>query len=197
MANGVSPEGNCSLAALDWLDSVLLQSIARRAACHFGLAASETPDLLQELRVAIWHAGPSATINASWVYAVARNKAIDLRRTQVRRIRTQRSTDVRDSSSPSEQRELTALVRARISGLPGPMREYLDLRFWQGFSQRETALRLGLPRGIVRGWESYCLAIVRGTAPPGRKLRKPGAAFYRAAVSGDASGTVALPVARS
>lgn len=130
-------------------------------ACQYGLPAEDASDLLQELCLALWKAGPDTRINATWIFHTAAHKAIDI----LRQRRAERlPIEDRVPASSGRQTELLHLLHARVDGLPLRLRQFYELRFELGLSQRETARELGLLRGFVRSLDQKCLMRIRGRA---------------------------------
>ncbi len=155
-----------SSTVLRWLESPLLARIASRVARHYGLPSQDAPDLLQDLRLALWKAGPDAIVNATWVYHTANHKAVDLVK---RRIRMARETPSFSEDPPLEDGAdpaLRHLLHARAALLPGRLQDFYRLRYEEGLSQREIARRLGVCRGSVRSLDRQCLRMVKGPLPP-------------------------------
>ena len=93
----------------------------------------------------------------TWLLAIARNAAIDWRRTKGRRVEREAAIDeaaelVEDTHV--DERVIASLraerVRAAIAALPDEQRVVLSLAFWSGLSQREIAERTGTPLGTVK-----------------------------------------------
>jgi RNA polymerase sigma factor (sigma-70 family) len=154
---GIPSQGS-SLPVNEWLDSPYLSRAARRVAWQYGLSAEDSSDLLQELSLALWKAGPDTRINATWIFHTAAHKAIDILR---QRRAASLPIDDNVSTAPERQAELLHLLHARVDGLPKHLREFYALRFEQGLSQRETAAELGLLRGSVRCLDRKCIRQIR------------------------------------
>ncbi len=93
----------------------------------------------------------------TWLLAIARNAAIDWRRSKGNR--TARTTAIDDAvvlidDMLVEERVIASLraqrVRAAVAALPREQREVLSLAFWSGLSQTEIASRTGAPLGTVK-----------------------------------------------
>jgi RNA polymerase sigma factor (sigma-70 family) len=154
MFEGTSP-ARASATTAQWLDSPYLARAAARVAHQHGLGREDVQDLLQEIRIALWELGPEVIVGAAWVFQVAGHKAVDLVRRQARTRNRDRSwADWSDCSS--HDLELDHLLHARVSQLPAPLRDFYDLRYRQGLSEREIARRLGLCRASVRWLDQRC-----------------------------------------
>jgi RNA polymerase sigma-70 factor (ECF subfamily) len=93
----------------------------------------------------------------NWLLAIARNAAIDWRRSKFGRL--ERETAIDESLAlvddlRVEDRVIANLraerVRAALASLPREQREVLSLAFWAGLSQSEIAARTGTPLGTVK-----------------------------------------------
>lgn len=93
----------------------------------------------------------------TWLLAIARNAAIDWRRSKGNRLG--RETVIEESlmlveDLRVEDRVIASLraerVRAAVESLPREQREALSLAFWSGLSQSEIAKRTGAPLGTVK-----------------------------------------------
>ena len=94
----------------------------------------------------------------TWLIAIARNAAIDWRRTRGRRIERESLLDA-DAHQVSEARSVEELVAERLHGerlrglvaaLPPQQRDCLVLAYWGGLSQTEIAQRTATPLGTVK-----------------------------------------------
>ena len=93
----------------------------------------------------------------TWLLAIARNAAIDWRRSKGNRVG--RETVIDETLMLVDERRvedtvITNLraqrVRAAVASLPPEQREVLSLAFWSGLSQTEIASRTGAPLGTVK-----------------------------------------------
>jgi DNA-directed RNA polymerase specialized sigma24 family protein len=131
-------------------------------AYQHGLPFQDTPDLLQELRLALWKAGPNLFVNVVWVFHTANHKAVDLVKRKVR-VAREASDWAEDQSPPcGVDPELVHLLHARATLLPKRLHDFYLLRYEEGLSQREIAKRLGMCRGSVRCLDRRCLRMVQG-----------------------------------
>jgi DNA-directed RNA polymerase specialized sigma24 family protein len=145
----------------EWLESPFLEQAAAQAARHYGLEDASLPDLVQEVRIALWEAGLDVHVGAAWVHCVARNKAVDLVRVRLRsRAHDQALAAVLARAGPNL--ELEHLLRAKAGTLPSKLLEVFDLHYQQGFSEREIARRLGICRASVRWLDHCCRGILSG-----------------------------------
>ncbi len=148
-------------AASEWLESPYLARVASRVAHQHGLPEDELPGLLQDLRVAVWEAGVETRLSAAWIFGAATHKAIDRLR---RRARARRhDQDLAAFTSPRERDlELQHLLHTRVAGLPTLLRQFYDLHYTCGYSEREIAVSLGVSRATVRWLNRRCLHLLGG-----------------------------------
>ncbi len=147
--------GNPSATTTEWLESPYLTHVAGRVARQHDLVRDDLEDLIQELRIALWEAGPDVCVSARWLFQVANHKAVDLFRKRLRRRRRDRVfTDSREDASHDP--ELDHLLHARVARFSPSLRRFYDLRYLQGLSEREIARSLGLCRGSVRWLDRCC-----------------------------------------
>lgn len=161
----VSRYSEVSFAVSDWLESPYLQRLTSRVAYQYRLRPEEVPDLLQEVRIALWKAGPDLQVNVTWIFHTVQHKAIDL----VRRGRQLAERDLQWTevgfAPTGVDSELLHLLRARAALLPDRLRGFYALRYEQGLSQREVAEKLGLCRGSIRWLDQQCQQrLVKGGA---------------------------------
>ncbi|MDQ6858601.1 MAG: sigma-70 family RNA polymerase sigma factor [Chloroflexota bacterium] len=92
----------------------------------------------------------------TWLLTIARNAAIDWRRTKGTRVlrETELSPDVPTRAVPVEDLVLENLradrTRELLAGLPPDQRLCLTLAFWGGLSHREISAQSGVPLGTVK-----------------------------------------------
>jgi RNA polymerase sigma factor (sigma-70 family) len=147
----------------EWLESPYLSRVAARIAHQYGLGADDVPDLLQEIRIALWSMGPETLVGAAWVFQVASHKASDFLRRQVRARHRDRLV-AGSRERPTHDVELQHLLRARVARLPTRLREFYELHYRQGLSEREIAQRLSLCRSSVRWLDQCCRRQITGAA---------------------------------
>ncbi|HVR88155.1 MAG TPA: sigma-70 family RNA polymerase sigma factor [Candidatus Limnocylindria bacterium] len=89
----------------------------------------------------------------TWLMAIARNAAIDWRRTKGKRL--ERETVIEEAVELADEdrvddRAIASLraerVRSAVASLPAEQRDVLSLSFWSGLSQSEISERTGTPR---------------------------------------------------
>lgn len=118
-------------------------------------------ELVQEVMITIWRKAasfdPAKAGAATWIFAIARNKRIDL----LRKLNRHRGlVDIDDiwpleDESPGplqtlQQRLTEEHVRTALVSLPPAQREALQMAFIEGKSHSEIAAELALPLGTVK-----------------------------------------------
>ena len=116
----------------------------------------DAEDVLQQVFYEVWRHqrryDPSRSL-AAWIFAIARNRAID-------HLRRQRGTSVplegvrglvgEDGRDVAERYVRGSEVHSALSRLPNEQRKVLTLAYFGGYSQSEIAARLELPLGTVK-----------------------------------------------
>ena len=109
----------------------------------------------------------------TWLLAIARNAAIDWRRTKGKR--TDREAAIDEAAELVEEirvddRVIASLraerVRAAVASLPAEQRVVLTLAFWSGLSQSEIATRTSTPLGTVKSRVRLGMAKLRDQLRP-------------------------------
>lgn len=123
------------------------------------------PEVAEEVTQDTFHAASARAATYScargsvrtWLLAIARNRAIDWRRTKGKR--TEREAAIDAAATLIEHRRVDDVViagiqaervRAEVAALPEEQRIALSLAFWSGLSQSEIATRTGTPLGTVK-----------------------------------------------
>ncbi len=117
-------------------------------------------DVVQEVFVAVWkNAGrfdPARGSLSSWLFALARHKAIDLVRKEanVRRHTTDVDLALEEAADDVDQetwlRVRRNAVRAAMAELPEAQRTALELAFFGGLTHVEVSETLGIPLGTAK-----------------------------------------------
>lgn len=149
------------LTVAEWLDSRCLPRLASRVAYLYGLTSQDVPDLLQELCLALWKAGPDLTVNATWIFRTASHKAVDFLKRRVRVAEEMGGSTESLYSESGADSSLLLLLRARAARLPKKLHDFYSLRYQDGLSQREMAERLGVCRSSVQYLERRCLRMMK------------------------------------
>jgi RNA polymerase sigma-70 factor, ECF subfamily len=114
-------------------------------------------DVLQQTLLEVWRRGhdydPKRASLATWLLVIARSRAIDhLRRRVPEPVDADSVAALADRDRPDETGAL--LERWRMAGmiaaLPREEARMLQLRFYDGLTQREIAERTGVPLGTVK-----------------------------------------------
>jgi RNA polymerase sigma factor (sigma-70 family) len=160
----------------EWLNAPALSQIVTRIVTRYGLDRADLPDLLQEMRIALWKLGLHMKVSVAWVIRVATNKAVDvLRRTVRRRARDEAYAQLPGSGATDV--ELEHLLHARITELSLRLRNFYNLHYQEGWSERELALRLGICRASVRWLDQGCRKRILGPVLVGvaqtKSLKRP------------------------
>jgi len=103
---------------------------------------------------------------------VVRNKAVDIVRRSLR-ARARDQTLAYLTVPGWEEPDLQHLLRARVDELEPRLRQFYELHYEQGWSQREVAAHLGKCRASVRWLERTCRARLAGRNPPIRPRKRP------------------------
>ena len=124
-------------------------------------APEPAEELTQDVFDAVWRRASTYRADRGsvrpWVFAIARNRAVDWRRTKGKPL--EREAALKDAfglaaEHPVEDRVIASLqaerVRAAVSDLPEEQRLVMNLAFWSGLSQSEIAERTGAPLGTVK-----------------------------------------------
>jgi len=114
----------------------------------------------------------------TWLLAIARNAAIDWRRTKGKRAERETALDHASAfASPGSvedtvhERLEAGRMRTLVEALPAEQRRCLELAYWGGLSQSEIAARTGAPLGTVKnrvrlGLEKLRAAMATGSLEP-------------------------------
>lgn len=165
------------LAAGD--DHALAEMFDRFGAAVYGAAlgivgdGSSAQDVVQDVFVELWshpdRYNPAAGSLRTYLTVLARHRAIDAVRGELRRIGRQerhwRLTTVDAPPSPGEQvltAELTSTVRSAIEGLPAAQRQVIELAYYHEMTCREVASAIGIPEGTVKSRLRLALAKLEG-----------------------------------
>ncbi len=124
-----------------------------------GSAPEMAEEVAQEVMVLVWRKAasfdPEKASVATWIYAIARNRRIDLLRRAARPEPDPQDPLFRPEPEAPAERVLAAAerdlrVRQALSGLPPEQIEVVRLAFFAGLSHGEIAERLGAPLGTVK-----------------------------------------------
>ena len=109
----------------------------------------------------------------TWLLAIARNAAIDWRRTRGKR--SEREAELGDEAlslpAPRSVEDLVGermraeRMRALVADLPAEQRRCVELAFWGGLSQSEIALQTATPLGTVKSRIRLAMEKLRAGVP--------------------------------
>jgi DNA-directed RNA polymerase specialized sigma24 family protein len=134
------------------------------AALH-RLPASDVPDLLQEISLALLRAGRGTLVNSTWLFRTASHKAVDIFRSRIHMAEVALDSVREPDMSLNPDPDLLRLLRVRAARLPAGLAHFYHLRIEEGLTQREISERLGLCRGSVRLMERRFVRIMKGRMP--------------------------------
>lgn len=132
-----------------------------------------TEDLVQETFIKIWNGAhlidTSQGSLLTWVMAIARNQAIDYRRSAHGRRRHQLQPlegNVSTSLQGEPEGQLIRSDRGRrlqdsFAQLTPQQREMIELAFYQGLTHTEMAARLNKPLGTIKTWVRQAVIALR------------------------------------
>lgn len=113
-------------------------------------------ELVQDAFTSVWRGATTFDSDrasfATWLYRVARNRAVDLnRRKRARPISVGEEPLRGVSGGPELEAGLDGWDMARaLSSLPDEHREVLTMAYFEGLSQRDISQRIDLPLGTVK-----------------------------------------------
>lgn len=137
--------------AATWALSSSFARLVAYIGFRYRLSPADTEDMRQETCYALLRQPPDRQLNATFVSQVARRKAIDIVR-----------SNLRSASFPSGPQAvdrdpaLTLLLRSAVARLPKDVGRFWSLRV-RGYTQVEIAEQLGLSRKRVRSLGQECL----------------------------------------
>ena len=131
--------------------------------------AAAAQDVAQDVFVELWshpdRFDPAAGSLRTYLVVAARHRAVDLVRSELRRIARQlrhsRLAAQPRPETPGEQvvaAEMASLVRAAVQLLPAGQRQVVELAYFQGLTYREVALAAGIPEGTAKSRLRLALA---------------------------------------
>ena len=124
-----------------------------------GAAADVAEEAAQETLLAVWRRAetfdPERASATAWLFAIARNKRIDLLRRGARPEPDPDDPSYRPDPEPSSDQRLSAerrdqAVRAALIELTPDQREVVMLSFYVGCAHAEISERLNIPLGTVK-----------------------------------------------
>jgi RNA polymerase sigma-70 factor, ECF subfamily len=153
------------LAAGD--DLALAEAFDRFGRAVYGAAmrvvgdGASAQDVVQDVFVELWsHPGrydPGAGSLRTYLIVLARHRAVDLVRSELRRIARQerhhRLTPAQHAEAPGDQvlaAAMAAAIRDAVRTLPDGQRRVVELAYFEGLTCREVALAAGIPEGTAK-----------------------------------------------
>jgi RNA polymerase sigma-70 factor (ECF subfamily) len=170
-------------------DLALAEAFDRYGRAVYGAAlrvvgdGASAQDVVQDVFVELWsHPGrydPAAGSLRTYLIVLARHRAVDLVRSELRRIARQerhhRLDPVRPHSSPGEEvlaADLASAIRAAVRLLPDGQRRVVELAYFEGLTCREVARAAGIPEGTAKSRLRLALAklesVLAARHEPGR-----------------------------
>ena len=130
---------------------------------------SAAQDVVQDVFVELWaHPGrydPVAGTLRTYLTMLARHRAVDLVRSELRRLarqeRTYRLTPAPVPAGVGDEvlaAETAGLVRAAVQLLPASQRQVVELVYFEGLTCREVACAVGIPEGTAKSRLRLALA---------------------------------------
>ena len=130
---------------------------------------SAAQDVVQDVFVELWaHPGrydPAAGTLRTYLAVLARHRAVDVVRSELRRVarqeRSYRLMPAPPSAGSGDQvmaAETASLVRAAVQLLPASQRHVIELAYYQGLTYREVAHAVGIPEGTAKSRLRLALA---------------------------------------
>jgi RNA polymerase sigma-70 factor (ECF subfamily) len=146
-------------------------------------------DVTQDVFVRVWRRPEQFDLRrgkfVTWLLSVARNRSIDHRRSQARRMRHEAAPSVEEEEDvlPSEDSrddpaaatvlsDECAAVRAALDVLPPEQKLAIQLAYFGGLTQQEIANKLGQPLGTVKTRIRLGMQKMRGALQPRRDLER-------------------------
>jgi RNA polymerase sigma-70 factor, ECF subfamily len=161
------------LAAGD--DHALAEAFDALASSVYGSALrvlgdnSAAQDVVQDVFVELWtHPGrydPVAGTLRTYLTVLARHRAVDLVRSELRRVarqeRSYRLTPAPPANGAGDvvlAAETAGLVRAAVQQLPASQRQVVELAYFEGLTCRQVAHAVGIPEGTAKSRLRLALA---------------------------------------
>jgi RNA polymerase sigma-70 factor (ECF subfamily) len=124
---------------------------------RLGVAPGTAEDLAQEVMLTVWRKAsyfdPTRASAATWIFTIARNLRIDLKRREQKPPLSEDYVDTFAEPDPGEQTlslERETRVRAALEELPGEQAEVIRLSFFEDRPHAEIAKNLDIPLGTVK-----------------------------------------------
>ena len=126
-------------------------------------------DVVQDVFVELWahpdRYDPAAGTLRTYLAVLARHRAVDVVRSELRRVARQelscRLMPAGPAARPGDEvmaAETASLVRAAVQLLPASQRQVIELAYYQGLTYREVAHAVGIPEGTAKSRLRLALA---------------------------------------
>ncbi|MEM9267500.1 MAG: sigma-70 family RNA polymerase sigma factor [Pseudomonadota bacterium] len=124
-----------------------------------GMADLDAEEIMQDVMVSVWRRAstfdPEKAGVSTWVFAIARNRRIDVLRKHARPAPDPNDPMFQPDPEPDagahiSKLEMQTKVRKALLALPAEQRSVLLAAFFDGLSHGEVAERLNLPLGTVK-----------------------------------------------
>jgi RNA polymerase sigma-70 factor, ECF subfamily len=126
-------------------------------------------DVVQDVFIELWshpdRYDPAAGTLRTYLTVLARHRAVDLVRSELRRVarqeRSYRLTPVTPAPGAGDQAmaaHTAGLVRAAVQLLPASQRQVIELAYFEGLTCREVAHAVGIPEGTAKSRLRLALA---------------------------------------
>jgi RNA polymerase sigma-70 factor, ECF subfamily len=129
---------------------------------------ADAQDLVQEAIVECWRRNANQAPPPALVFATLRRRAIDLARSQDRRVGREAVVGLEAAhswfDSAVEDRERNRLIEEAMRALPEIHREVITLKLWGGLTFAEIAEALDIPANTAASRYRYGLEELRGRA---------------------------------
>jgi RNA polymerase sigma-70 factor, ECF subfamily len=130
---------------------------------------SAAQDFVQDVFVELWtHPGrydPAAGTLRTYLTVLARHRAVDLVRSELRRMARQErdyrlapAAPARGAGDEVLAAETAGVVRAAVEMLPASQRQVVELAYFEGLTCREVANAVGIPEGTAKSRLRLALA---------------------------------------
>jgi len=130
---------------------------------------SAAQDVVQDVFVELWahpdRYDPAAGTLRTYLTVLARHRAVDLIRSELRRVarqeRSYRLTPAPLAAGAGDEvlaAETASLVRAAVQALPASQRQVIELAYFEGLTYREVAHAVGIPEGTAKSRLRLALA---------------------------------------
>lgn len=126
---------------------------------RLGADSGTAEEIAQDVMSVLWHKAslfdPAKSALGTWLYRIARNRRIDILRSDKSAALTPDEPMLHPTGPPSpmddlDRRRLDAKVREALALLPEDQADLVRRAFYQGLSHSEIAEETGLPLGTVK-----------------------------------------------